>query len=321
MTQTHADSRWDLHRGKRRRRHTGEALGRSAPLAVVVAVAALAALPGEPRALAAVAAVGRTIPQWAWMWLLAWSVWFACKWATWWPLRHAPRRWTVHLAYVLCHPGMDAQPVLVHRRTAALAPAGDWLRAFAALHLGAAVVWGITPRLVSYQPMLAAWCVMIGVVLMLHFGIFALLTCYWREHGFDVRPMMWRPVRSRSLAEFWGARWNRDFHRLAGQFIFNPMRPLLGARLALLATFLASGLVHDLVISLPARGGLGGPSVYFVIQGLGVLAERRLRRTAPLLLRRAWMVCILAAPLPLLFHAPFIERIVLPFAAAIGAVQ
>jgi alginate O-acetyltransferase complex protein AlgI len=87
--------------------------------------------------------------------------------------------------------------------------------------------------------------------------------------------------------------------------------------------FLASGLIHDLVISLPARGGYGLPTAYFILQGLGVAAERSsmgqrlgLRNGLP-----AWvfMFVVTAAPAFWLFHPLFVLRVILPFMHAIHA--
>jgi alginate O-acetyltransferase complex protein AlgI len=85
-----------------------------------------------------------------------------------------------------------------------------------------------------------------------------------------------------------------------------------------MATFLASGLVHDLVISVPARGGYGLPTVYFVIQGAGVLFERTpLARRVGIgrrgIVSRAFTAVVVLAPVPLLFHEPFLNRVILPF--------
>lgn len=74
-------------------------------------------------------------------------------------------------------------------------------------------------------------------------------------------------------------------------------------------------MVHDLVISLPAGGGFGLPTLYFAAQGAGMFAERRMPRAW----RRPFALALVIVPAPLLFHPPFIERVMLPFLAATGA--
>ena len=90
----------------------------------------------------------------------------------------------------------------------------------------------------------------------------------------------------------------------------------------MMAVFVVSGLVHDLVISLPAGGGYGLPTIYFLIQGVCVMFERSrtgkrigLRRGIP-----GWLFCALVVlgPVGLLFHAPFLERVIAPMLEAIG---
>jgi alginate O-acetyltransferase complex protein AlgI len=92
---------------------------------------------------------------------------------------------------------------------------------------------------------------------------------------------------------------------------------------ASLATFVVSGLVHELVISLPAGGGYGLPTTYFLIQWLGVVLER-----SPwgkrLGLRRGfvgWLFAfvIVAGPMAILFHPPFVTGVMVPFLHSIGA--
>ena len=40
---------------------------------------------------------------------------------------------------------------------------------------------------------------MLGIVLTLHFGVFHLLSCFWRTLGFNARPLMNHPMRSTNL--------------------------------------------------------------------------------------------------------------------------
>jgi hypothetical protein len=129
---------------------------------------------------------------------------------------------------------------------------------------------------------------------------------------------------SRSLGEFWGKRWNLGFRQLSYDFIFQPLHRGLGVAGATLLVFLFSGLIHESVISFPARGGYGLPTGYFLLQGLGVILERS--SLGKMLALRGgisgwvFMAAMTAGPAFWLFHPPFVMRVVLPFMRAIGAI-
>ena len=81
-----------------------------------------------------------------------------------------------------------------------------------------------------------------------------------------------------------------------------------------MAGFLFSGVAHELVISVPASGGYGLPTLYFLFQGLGVIAERKfeLRHTPA---GGAFLWFVLLAPAFWLFHPPFMNAVIDPFLA------
>jgi len=97
----------------------------------------------------------------------------------------------------------------------------------------------------------------------------------------------------------------------------------LGPPAATLAAFFVSGLIHDLVISLPAGGGYGLPTGYFVLQGIGVLVERSAlgKRAGIGSGVRGWVFTLLltAGPAFWLFHPVFVRQVMLPFFAWIGS--
>jgi hypothetical protein len=165
---------------------------------------------------------------------------------------------------------------------------------------------------------------MTGLVFVLHFGIFHLLSLAWRTAGVDAAPLMRNPLRATSVGEFWGRRWNTAFHELAVRFTFKPLRPSLGLAGATLLVFVVSGVIHELVISVPAAGGYGLPTIYFVLQGLGLLGERGGLGHRLGLGRgwRGWMFTVLvtAGPAWWLFPPPFVGNVILPMLAAIGAI-
>jgi alginate O-acetyltransferase complex protein AlgI len=90
-----------------------------------------------------------------------------------------------------------------------------------------------------------------------------------------------------------------------------------------LGVFILSGLIHDLVISLPARGGYGLPTLYFAIQGCGLVFERSTLGQRVGLGRgprgRIFALGFTAGPAFWLFHPPFIRNVILPMLKAIGA--
>ncbi len=237
------------------------------------------------------------------MWLLAVAIFAACKLLTW-------SRCTVRasvsrqLAYLLAWPGLDADAFIGSRPVPAPSR-GEWLFAAAKLVLGIGLLWFVVPRV--NEPIIRGWVGLVGIAFVLHFGTFHLLSCFWRWRGFDAKPLMNWPILARSLAEFWAKRWNVAFRDLTHRFVFRPLAQRIGPRRSLAVGFLASGLVHELVITVPARGGYGGPTLYFVLQGLGLLVERHG------LASRAFTLLVVLAPAYLLFPPPFIERIVLPF--------
>lgn len=264
-------------------------------------------------------------PRWAQMWVLAAVIYAGCKWLSWLSWRQTAVRevpvWK-HLAYLATWPGMDATTFL--EKSSDSCNSREWLAATAKLACGAAILFGLARWIPPEYPYVVGWTGMIGIVMMLHFGAFHLLSCAWRSAGVQARPLMNRPLASTGLSEFWGRRWNTAFRDLTHRFLFRPCAAWFGTRLGVLVGFLFSGLIHDLVISVPARGGYGGPTVFFAIQGAAMLAERSAfgRRIG---LGSGWpgrlfTFAILIVPAPLLFHRPFVLGIIVPFMRFLGAI-
>jgi D-alanyl-lipoteichoic acid acyltransferase DltB (MBOAT superfamily) len=163
---------------------------------------------------------------------------------------------------------------------------------------------------------------MIGLVFVLHFGLFHIMSICWRLRGISAEPMMNFPILASSLNDFWGKRWNLAFRDLAFTFILRPLVGRIGVIGATMAVFLFSGLVHDLVISLPVNDGWGGPTIYFAAQGVGMLLERSdLGRRLGLgngFIGRLFCGVITVCPVGMLFHQPFVLEAILPTLAAIG---
>jgi hypothetical protein len=258
------------------------------------------------------------------MWTLSFAIFLGLKWATWWETRHlVPHRAWRSLAYLLAWPGMDAETFLDSRGRAAMPRLQDWLWASAKTVLGILLLWVLARRVPAPQPLAQGWIGLFGLIFLLHFGSFHLIALFWQACGVVAQPIMSQPILSKTLSEFWGKRWNLGFRQLAYDLIFRPLHKRIGAGSASLLVFVASGLIHDLVISLPARGGYGLPTGYFVLQGLGVALERSSLGNKLGLQQglAAWLflLVVAAAPAFWLFHPPFVLRVILPFMHTIHA--
>jgi hypothetical protein len=257
------------------------------------------------------------LPRWATMWLLAGGLYFGLKFLAW--RLAAPLSWSRRtLGWWLAWPGMDARRFMTTSRGAApTAAAKEWLVAAAKTIFGAVLFALGAKASAAGWFLFGGWIGMIGFVIAIHCGAFHLLSCVWRSRGVDAPPIMDRPLVSQSVAEFWGRRWNRAFRDVGYFAVFRPLAPRWGVEFASFAVFVISGLVHEVAITLPAGSGFGLPTVYFLIQGAALRFERS-RLGARVGLGRNWRGRVFAlvsitAPLPLLFPAAFVLRVVVPF--------
>ncbi len=265
-------------------------------------------------------AIAADLPRWGLMWLLAAGLFFAGKAAM---VRGAAlpggRLWGFSLGWA----GMDPSPF---RMAPAMRPlhlprALGW--PMVNLAAGCWLLWFVARQFA--HPLATGWIGMTGLILTLHFGLFALLAVAWRAAGVPVVPIMRSPAAATTLAEFWGRRWNLAFRDLAHRMVFKPVCRRMGQTAALWAVFVVSGLAHELVISVPTGGGYGRPTLYFLIQALGITLERtvavpgRTRRMPAPFPGWLWTHAFTVLPLILLFHPPFVERVMVPFFRFIGA--
>lgn len=262
---------------------------------------------------------------WVFMWLLAVAVFAGCKWQTWWEAPATGRiagNWKRSAAYFMLWPGMDAGKFFDDVVDKERIPAHEWIAASAKILSGIALIKLGAGALLLGHPILGGWAGMVGLVLILHFGIFYLLALAWQQAGVDVKPIMQKPLESRALGELWGKRWNLGFRKLTHTWVFQPLSKRFGPVIATLGAFAASGLLHDLVISVPAGAGYGLPTAYFLVQGIGVIAERS-RTGRRFGLGRGtrgwlWTALIAAGPVYALFHPWFVVRVIDPFLCVIA---
>ena len=120
--------------------------------------------------------------------------------------------------------------------------------------------------------------------------------------GFEVPSVHRAPALSRTLAEFWGRRWNRLVGIWLREHCYAPVARRGRSQLGALAAFGVSALLHvyptTLAIGVTPALAIGS---FFACQGLLVIAERGLgARRWPKLLGRTYVLVAFAATAPLI---------------------
>lgn len=267
--------------------------------------------------------VQNALPPWIFMWMMAASLYCGVKWLSY--RRDMARQpeipLGVRMVFLFGWIGLSlrdvaSKPVAGNRPVRRLPP---WLPPVVKLGTGMLLLWGIAPRIPPDFDRLRAWIGMTGCILMLHFGAFHLLALALQAAGYGVRPLMLQPLGAPTIEEFWGRRWNTAFSDFTERMIFRPLARCLGTKHAVMGSFLLSGVIHELAITVPAGGGYGLPTLYFVLQAVGLLVERGDWLRARPGLRRAVAWGVIAGPAPILFPPPFLHSVILPMLDAIGA--
>ena len=91
----------------------------------------------------------------------------------------------------------------------------------------------------------------------------------------SLRNSLYRSLGSKNFSTFWNY-WNPIFGFYLGKFIFKPLKNIFPVPIALLSTFIFSGLIHDTVTTL-----VGGEisllfSIWFLFMGIAVIVTRLL---------------------------------------------
>ena len=267
---------------------------------------------------------GPVLPAWVWMWTIALALFLSAKWLTVFRFLCSDQSFDRRrlAAYLFLWPGMNVRAFCAKRAVPA-PKTREWLFAGAKILFGALLVWVGVRNVAPEHPLAAGWTGMIGLILLLHFGLFHLLSLVWRGWSIDAKPNMRWPATATSLSDFWSNRWNTAFSDLMHENVFKALARNVGAVRAVLAVFLVSGLLHELVIALPARSGYGLPTLYFATQYLGVSVERSgFGRRIGLgrgLIGWCFVALITGASAFWLFPPNFVHNVILPMLHAIGA--
>jgi len=93
--------------------------------------------------------------------------------------------------------------------------------------------------------------------------------------GAELEPQFDRPYLASSLGDFWGRRWNLMVPGVLRPCVYRPVRARLGATAGVLAAFLVSGAMHEVMFYyITLEAGTGEVTTFFALHGACAVAER-----------------------------------------------
>jgi D-alanyl-lipoteichoic acid acyltransferase DltB (MBOAT superfamily) len=123
--------------------------------------------------------------------------------------------------------------------------------------------------------------------------------------GFEVEPVFQAPLLSRSPREFWSRRWNKFVARFLLRHVALSLPRRWPAPVIVLCVFAVSGLLHEYFAwgSAGEHWVAGDMLVFFLAQGLAVIAELRVPVRAPRKVGIVTTFLWMTLTAPLFFHA------------------
>jgi hypothetical protein len=221
--------------------------------------------------------------------------------------------WRRLLAYFLWV-GIQPRPFLLGYVPPDKQPIPTWGGFLLNVATGMVLLWGVPWLFPPGTPLLVrAWTGLVGLVFLRLLAGFDVLALLFRWIGFPVDKAWVNPLAATSLRDFWGRRWNRIMSGGLRDMLFTPLTRHIGVVPAAMAVFVYSGVLHEFV-SVLARSGAGGPTLYFLIQGVAFLVEgtrfgRRFLVGSPLV-GRCWTALVVIGPIGLVVPPAFLEVIV-----------
>ncbi|CAD6263447.1 unnamed protein product [Miscanthus lutarioriparius] len=97
--------------------------------------------------------------------------------------------------------------------------------------------------------------------------------------GAELEPQFDRPYLASSLRDFWGRRWNLMVPGVLRPCVYRPVRARFGAAAGVLAAFLVSRAMHEVMFYyITLEAGTGEVTAFFALHGACVVAERWMAR-------------------------------------------
>ena len=159
--------------------------------------------------------------------------------------------------------------------------------------------WRFLPEF-PLSPATLGYLAVVPLMLLTNF-LANVLALAWIPSGRLLPSFHQNPPAAVSINDFWGRRWNLWLSDWFRSIILKPLRrkPVV----ALFVIFILSGAIHELCINVPlyfitGRRLFGAMTIYYLLQALGILIERRVPRNAlRLRLILLWLVVFLPVPL------------------------